>query len=407
MNEIKTSLLKTVGYQLFGGERPRISADIFAVLEEAKAQTVFTGVFPFFQAELQQSGQGGFVAAQEIFFGNVIKNTNNFMEHDELNKLMTNNDIPYCTLKGLASAYYYPDPSLREMGDVDYLVQEADFETAKQAALNAGFAIDHGDEPDSIHIAFKREPMSIWEQHRTINGIPNGEVGENIQSEIDRTIKTSEQITLDGVICRIPDAFHHGLIMLLHVASHMTSEGIGLRHLCDWAVFANRLGNDGFDELFEEKLTRFGLWKFAQILTLVSEKYLGIAHMEWAQNPEVTDEHLEAVMEDIMNGGNFGKKDLNRYREIKYISNRGERTVDNKNVVDQVFGTLNQKTCSDYPWIKKHKVFLPIGWAAEGGRYLALLITGKRKSKGTSAMLREAAKRKEIYSKMELFRINE
>ena len=407
MNEIKTSLLKTVGYQLFGGERPRISADIFAVLEEAKAQTVFTGVFPFFRAELQQSGQGGFVAAQEIFFGNVIKNTNNFMEHDELNKLMTKNDIPYCTLKGLASAYYYPDPSLREMGDVDYLVQEADFETAKQAALNAGFAIDHGDEPDGIHIAFKREPMSIWEQHRTINGIPNGEIGENIQSEIDRTIKTSEQITLDGVICRIPDAFHHGLIMLLHVASHMTSEGIGLRHLCDWAVFANRLGNDGFDELFEEKLTRFGLWKFAQILTLVSEKYLGIAHMEWAQNPEVTDEHLEAVMEDIMNGGNFGKKDLNRYREIKYISNRGERTVDNKNVVDQVFGTLNQKTCSDYPWIKKHKVFLPIGWAAEGGRYLALLITGKRKSKGTSAMLREAAKRKEIYSKMELFRINE
>ena len=407
MNEIKTSLLKTVGYQLFGGERPRISADIFAVLEEAKAQTVFTGVFPFFRAELQQSGQGGFVAAQEIFFGNVIKNTNNFMEHDELNKLMTKNDIPYCTLKGLASAYYYPDPSLREMGDVDYLVQETDFEKAKQAALNAGFAIDHGDEPDSIHIAFKREPMSIWEQHRTINGIPNSEVGENIQSEIDRTIKTSEQITLDGVICRIPDAFHHGLIMLLHVASHMTSEGIGLRHLCDWAVFANRLGNDGFDELFEEKLTRFGLWKFAQILTLVSEKYLGIAHMEWAQNPEVTDEHLEAVMEDIMNGGNFGKKDLNRYREIKYISNRGERTVDNKNVVDQVFGTLNQKTCSDYPWIKKHKVFLPIGWAAEGGRYLALLITGKRKSKGTSAMLREAAKRKEIYSKMELFRINE
>ena len=407
MNEIKTSLLKTVGYQLFGGERPRISADIFAVLEEAKAQTVFTGVFPFFQAELQQSGQGGFVAAQEIFFGNVIKNTNNFMEHDELNKLMTKNDIPYCTLKGLASAYYYPDPSLREMGDVDYLVQETDFEKAKQAALNAGFAIDHGDEPDGIHIAFKREPMSIWEQHRTINGIPNGEVGENIQLEIDRTIKTSEQITLDGVICRIPDAFHHGLIMLLHVASHMTSEGIGLRHLCDWAVFANRLGNDGFDELFEEKLTRFGLWKFAQILTLVSEKYLGIAHMEWAQNPEVTDEHLEAVMEDIMNGGNFGKKDLNRYREIKYISNRGERTVDNKNVVDQVFGTLNQKTCSDYPWIKKHKVFLPIGWAAEGGRYLALLITGKRKSKGTSAMLREAAKRKEIYSKMELFRINE
>lgn len=95
--------------------------------------------------------------------------------------------------------------------------------------------------------------------------------------------------------------------MLLHVASHMMSEGIGMRHLCDWAVFADTLGNEKFVTLFEEKLKRFGLWKFAQILTLVSERYLGLVHKEWAQNPDVTEEQLEALMEDILNGGNFGK----------------------------------------------------------------------------------------------------
>jgi len=318
---------------------------------------------------------------------------------------MTENDIPYCALKGLASAYYYPDPSLRDMGDVDFLIDEKDFERAKQAVLNAGFTVDHGDQADSLHIAFKREPISIWEQHRSVNGIPGGKTGERIKKEIVRMIATSELIEQDSASCRIPDAFHHGLIMLLHVASHMTSEGIGMRHLCDWAVFANKLGNKEFVMLFEENLKHFGLWKFAQMLTLVSEKYLGMSHKEWAQNPDVTEEQLEAVMEDILNGGNFGKKDLNRYREIKYISNRGERTVDNKHVISQVFGTLNQKVYSDYPVIEKRKALLPIGWIAEGGRYAGLLITGRRKSKGTSAMLKEAAKRKDIYSKMELFEI--
>ena len=53
----------------------------------------------------------------------------------------------------------------------------------------------------------------------------------------------------------------------------------------------------------------------------------------------------------------------------------------------------------DHP---ESKVFMST-WVAEGGKYIGLLITGKRKNKGTSVMLREAAKRKDIYSQMQLF----
>ena len=406
MDEIKSSLLRIVGFQLFGGDRPKAVAYMPAVLKEAKAQTVFTVVFPFLQSEMRHKLPKEFAAFQGDFFGNIILNTNNFQEHNELHDLMESRNIPYTAIKGLSSAYYYPDPSLREMGDVDFLVNEKYYENAKQAVLSAGFEIDHGDEADAIHIAFKRAPASIWEQHRSVNGIPGGKAGERIKAELDNTIASSEVITSDDVVCRIPDAFHHGLIMLLHVVSHMTSEGIGLRHLCDWAVFVEKLGNDSFVELFEEKLKGFGLWKFAQILTLVSEKYLGAGHKDWAQDPEITDKQLEALIDDILAGGNFGKKDMNRYREIKYISNRGERTVDNKNVFLQVFATLNQKAYADFPFIDKHRFLVPVGWAAEGGKYLGLLVTGKRKNKGTSAMLKEAAKRKDIYSKMELFMID-
>ena len=406
MTDIQKQLLRILRCQLSGGEQPKINPGLYrAILKEAKEQTVFTAVFSLLGKQMAKNAPELYMKYQEIFFANITTNTNNFMQHGELHALMTENGIPYCAIKGLASAYYYADASLRDMGDVDYLVYEKDFSRAKAAVINTGFEFDHGDKADDIHMAFVRKnPYGIWEQHRSVNGVPGGTAGERIKRELSKAIALSKPVTLDGVTCRIPDAFHHGLIMLLHVISHMTSEGIGLRHLCDWAVFVNSFESAGFSEIFERRLKSFGIWKFARILTAVSEKYLGIARNDWAHGSDITDGLLDNVMEDIISGGNFGKKDMNRYREIKYITNRGERTVDNKGIVSQAFSTLNKKVYDDYKWISRKKVFLPVGWIAEGGKYAALLVSGKRKSKDTSAMLREAGKRKSIYGQMELFK---
>ena len=405
MDEVNQSLLNTIGFQLFGGEKPSISQNLIShVLKEAEAQTVFSLAFAYLQKEMSVASTKDFNEMNEEFFRNVILNTNNLQEHDELHKLMESKQIPYVTIKGLASAYYYPDPSLRDMGDVDFLVFENDFESSKRAVLSAGFKLDHDDEEDSIHIAFKREPMSIWEQHRCVNGIPEGSVGELIREELDKTIETSELVELDGAVCRIPDKFHHGLIMLLHMISHMTSEGIGLRHLCDWAVFVNSISNNEFVGLFSEKLNSFGLWKFAQIMTATSEKYLGIEHKEWIESAELDDDLLEDVITDILNGGNFGKKDLNRYREIKYISDRDKHTVSSGGIIRQSFKTMNSKVYADYRTIERHRILLPFGYICEGVRYIGLLLTGKRKSSGTREMLKEAAERKSLYVSLELFK---
>ena len=406
MTDIQKQLLQILRCQLFGGEQPEINPKSYpAILKEAKAQTVFTTVFSLLGKQILENSPELYPKNQEAFFANITANTNNFMQHGELHAIMSENGIPYCAIKGIASAYYYPEASLRDMGDVDYLVDEIDFSRAKSAVINAGFEFDHGDGDDDIHMAFARkEPYGIWEQHRFVNGVPGGAAGVRIKREINKTISTSRLITLDGVTCRIPDEFRHGLIMLLHVISHMTSEGIGLRHLCDWAVFANSFESAEFSAVFESKLKSYGMWKFAQILTLVSEKYLGISRKEWAHSANVSDGLLDGVIDDIISGGNFGKKDMNRYREIKYISNRGERTVDNKGIVAQAVSTMNKKVYDDYKWISRKKVFLPVGWVAEGGKYAALLLSGKRKNKDTSAMLREAGKRKSIYGQMELFK---
>ena len=164
-----------------------------------------------------------------------------------------------------------------------------------------------------------------------------------------------------------------------------------------------------FREIFEKKLKEFGLWKFAQVLTLLGIKYLGAPKRVWAieaiERKEVSSEQLESLM-NVLSGGNFGFKDMNRYREIKYISDRGERTVSSDGIIKQGFKTLNKKVIEDYKTIGKHRFLLPIGYIAEGGKYIGLLITGRRKSSGTKQMPREAAQRKKVYSSLRLFENN-
>lgn len=409
MNKVQRLLLQVIGTALFGKDLPAVDARyIEPLLKESKAQAVYSLLFNALDDRIKQAlGAEKYEQYSEINLMHAIACTRNFDEHGELHELMTGGQIPYVVIKGLASAQFYPEPSLRNMGDVDFLVNPSDMSRAGNVLEQAGFAVDHGDEDDGIHIAYTRPPMSIWEMHRGVNGVPSGEVGKAIQAELDRTIETAEETTCEGVLCRIPDRFHHGLIMLLHTASHMTSEGVGLRHLCDWSVFASALSDAEFRGLFEKKLKSFGLWKFAQALTLLGVNYFGAPKRVWAieaiERRLITAEQLESLMNDILSGGNFGTKDMNRYREIKYISDRGENTVSSDGIIKQGFKTLNKKVCADYHTIEKHKFLMPIGYIAEGGKYIGLLLSGKRKASGTRQMLQEAAQRKKVYNSLHLF----
>lgn len=409
MNDVHSLLLQVIRAALFGKKAPDVAADrLMLLVDESKAQAVYPLAFSVLDSQLHEKlSAKQYADCSEGFFRYAIAGTQNFSEHGELHELMTANDMPYVAMKGLASAMHYPEPNLRSMGDVDFLVAKENVSQAGELLESIGFKVDHGEEDDGIHIAYKRPPMSIWELHHSVNGIPNNDVGELIKAEMDKAISTGETLEVDGATCRLPDKLHHGLIMLLHTASHLTSEGVGLRHLCDWVVFASSLSDAEFREIFEKKLKNFGLWRFAQVLTLLGINYLGAPKRVWAleavESHKVDDASLEGLMNDILSGGNFGFKDMNRYREIKYISDRGEHTVSSGGILRQGLRTMNQKVYADYRTIEKHKILLPVGYFAEGGKYVGLLLTGKRKSSGTKQMLKEAAERKRIYSSLKLF----
>ncbi len=69
---------------------------------------------------------------------------------DKLIKLLEDNGIPCVIIKGASSSSYYPKPSFRLMGDVDFLVKRDNFEKTAQLLENNGYDLT-ADKKESFH----------------------------------------------------------------------------------------------------------------------------------------------------------------------------------------------------------------------------------------------------------------
>lgn len=160
----------------------------------------------------------------------------------------------------------------------------------------------------------------------------------------------------------IPDEFPHGLIMLLHVAGHIINDGgVVLRHLCDWAVYVDKVNLSKY----KARLKEMGLWIFACQLTAVSIKYLGLKKQPWCEH--IDERFLQDFIEDILNAGNFGRKTAGRSTAFKL-------TKDGNKI--KAFAALTEK---QYPFCRNNPVLLPIGMVMYVFRYIGTRLTGKGK----------------------------
>ena len=397
-DDLQNLILNLCAVALFGKEGTIVLGEREQeILQEADRQTVY----PLVCTALKDI-TGGEQTSTEVFLQRIAENMQVNFDHSLVHGLLSDNGIDYVAFKGVASARYYTDPILRTMGDTDILINRQDIKKVDLLLKNIGYTTTDDIEKEKGHVAYGKKEgnrVSRLEVHFTLGGIPENKK-EIFDKYLSDLISTSEVVITPCGECRVPDKFHHGLILLLHTATHLIKEGIGLRHLCDWAVFVNSISETEMTETFQMPLKELGLWEFARQLTALSVEFLGVEPKSWIG--EVDKGYLNDLISDIFVGGNFGHKNKDRYTQIKYISNRNDRTIDNKNPVLQVFLTLKEKTKREVKFVKEHPLLLPVGMVYILFYYLFLVATKRRKGESLKT-LSDAKHRKDIYSQFKLF----
>ena len=296
----------------------------------------------------------------------VMKAQNNLI------KIMTENNFPYIILKGLASASYYPDSKKRILGDVDFLIDKNQQPKVESALINRGYKKEL--EEHICHRVFKKEHEHL-EMHFEVAGLPNGDAGALFREYLNNAVFEFDdsQTDFNNPVPKI-----HAAVIFLHTIHHLLGEGLGLRHLCDWAYFVDKTHCENFwENEFLPLLSKTGTLRFASIITKTAHLYLGTDCPEWAK--DINDTICESLIEDIFESGNLGKKDEDRAGAARMISQHGKSGTKNGKLKNQ-FLTLKNSMYYLYPFLHKWKILYPFIFVWRIIRYLWLMILGKRPS---------------------------
>lgn len=393
-NKTEQTVLDLLATNLFGADRSVVPEfDFSEVWQEAYLHAVPLLAFSSGITDMPQDFKA-FLRGQFNII--ITRNSRRIGEHVFLHKLLTEADIKYTIIKGFACSLYYPDPLLRLIGDVDFLVNPEDFDRAEALLIEKGFTPVKS--TGESHKVFVYKGCR-YEMHHEPAGVPNGEIGDVTKVLLKEAASSAHSHTTEFGTINVPDKFHHGLIILLHMGHHLNGEGIGLRHLCDWAVFVNSMSRADFCKLFEESLKSIGLWHFACVLTSLCVEYLGCS-------PEITTAEIDvnslgAYMLDIIKGGNFGQKDDDRSHQALLMSR--ENAEKESSSLKNLFSSLNRAVYKNWAWCRKFKLLLPLGWLFFGVRYIVRSLKGKRPEINIGTVISGAQERKNLYKDLKLF----
>ena len=240
------------------------------------------------------------------------------------------------------------------------------------------------------------------EMHHEPFGLSGGGA-DALQKLVPELVEKGVLVQCNDVTFRMSDSFGHGIVLLLHAYRHLTKSGIGVRHLCDWAMFVAGFTGDEFSCIFRERFEELGIWKLAQVFSATAHRYLGIPYQEWMA--EVDEEECLMLMLDILNGGNFDRGNGERGIQNALLYNEGQLSEGKGTSLIGGLSGLNRIAQTRCPRLMKIKILRPFGWIFLGVRYVFRVLTGKRK-KAPSDTMQMVSMRKKLYQQLAVFETN-
>ncbi len=281
---------------------------------------------------------------------------------NSLVNLLKDKDISFVILKGTAAAIYYPNPSLRSFGDIDFYVPEDLLVLVRKLLEENDYIFVHSNER---HIGYEKNGIE-FELHSRFSC--------NSYNNIDYFVQRGVSHSVEYKICSnsfpgLPSD-ENGLVLLGHIMQHLKDWGIGLRQIIDWMMYVhNELDDLAWEEHFKHFAIEAGLEKLAITTTYMCKKWLGLPNdITWCNSAE--DEVAYQLLIRVLDDGNFGRARAPSESVLNALKNEG------------TFKYLQHGGYLNWSLAQKYYIFRPFAWLYQLCSYaykgIVGLLTGKK-----------------------------
>ena len=311
--------------------------------------------------------------------------------------LMQNDGIPCAVLKGSSLAACYHNPSARALGDIDLLIPTQFVERASNILASQGFHAPKNSFAHPYHIDFYKNGVVV-ELHYAVSTFPASPAGVAAKQYMESWQENIRKRHIGNHTFHCLSDTHQALCLLLHMERHMTTSCIGLRQLCDWAVFLTSINPDYFANQILPKLKRCGLAEFAGVLTKTAIRYLGLNSVYGISCQAVRERDVQAMIEEILRAGSIHNRNNTEDGSSFFVDESGTESS-----VRVFLSKINSLSRRKFPITKKLPFLLPLFWIYIPLRYWLRSLMGKRRRKSLLRTIAITKQRKQLYRVLNLF----
>lgn len=233
----------------------------------------------------------------------------------QLIKALSREGIEAILLKGQGLAAFYPNPELRQCGDIDLLVRSTDYVKAVEVinrmatlrTLSKAYTTEK-----HYHITIKGIPVEL---HWSCMVFNTHEINIKYEAMEEQGLKEpTDDFLLDGTCIHRLSTTFNVFYVFLHLWEHFVEVGIGLRQVCDWAMLLHRRHEQINLNLLHEQLEALGLQRPWQLFGCMTVCYLGLPSEEMPFYDSGYSRKAKRLLHIILKEGNFGRSmNLNRF----------------------------------------------------------------------------------------------
>ena len=224
-------------------------------------------------------------------------------------KLLREHGIEPVLLKGFGLALLYPNPNLRQFGDIDLFVGVDRFHEACALLRTLPGGYNWGEEVDvgrHYNIEFGGYPMEI---HRVSADVAEGKERERYSAiESDGLLQHPRQVDFEGFALTVPSNEFQVFFTFFHAWHHFLTTGVGWRQVTDVAMTLHAYHGLLDTDKLRQWLEDMHLMQPWQTFGYLMVERLGLPEAEMPFYDGRCRRRAQRLYRRIMATGNFGRK---------------------------------------------------------------------------------------------------